>query len=203
MRDPRELLALLTAKIQRFQVAPGGIPFLTPQDMAQALAYIGKYNPNAAIFTRFKYLREYFRAEDIALRMRRKIGVDLVCGDWKVPRKEFILDLCYLALCESVDPHTCPWCLGREKTLVDQEMAEAAQRDIKPGQTVLKEGQLIVCSLCHGTGKRTIKQSDRSRLMGVTESAWSHSWADKYRDIQVHTVDRWEGVIDALRPRLA
>lgn len=203
MRDPRELLALLTAKVQRFQLAPGGIPFLTQPDVAAALAYIGKYNPNAALYARFKYLKEYFRADDLVYRMRLKVMNDLVAGDWKIPRQDFLLDMCYLALAEAIDPHSCPWCLGREAVLIDSEMAEEALRDLRGKQVRLREGQVITCSLCHGSGKRTIKDVDRAKLMAVRPDSWGHHWGDKYKDIQVHTVDRWEDVIGAMRPRLA
>lgn len=203
MRDPRELLGLLTAKIQRFQLAPGGIPFLTQSDVAAALSYIGKYNSNAALYARFKYLKEYDRAEDLVYRMRLKVMQDLIAGDWKIPREGFLLDLCYLALAEAVDPHSCTWCLGRESVLVDKAMAEEALRETRGDQVRIREGQVIVCSQCRGTGKRTIKDADRTRIMAVRPDVWSRQWRDKYKDIQVHTVDKWEDIVGALRPRLA
>lgn len=189
MRDPRELLALLTAKVQRFQVAPGGIPFLTPQDMAQALGMIK--HPSARLYARVKYCQQYDFAEELAINMRYVVLRDLLDGTWKIPREaklgrdvEFILDLCRLAIYEACDPNLCPWCLGRA--------------EVRP-----ETGPVIVCSACRGTGQRTLRGVDRARLLGLPTQRWS-DWSERYRDIQAATVDKYEGLIcGALRNRIA
>ena len=178
MRDPRELLALLTAKIQRFQVAPGGIPAITPEDMAHTLGII--YNDNARLYARLKYCGESTYGEGLALCIRRHIMNKKLDGSWRVPRKEFLLELSYLILAEAVDPNVCSWCKGR-------------------GEVAPETGPVITCGGCQGGGRKAgpMLESDRARLLGLTRQAWNNTWSDRYKEVQAETVDKWEEVVRA------
>lgn len=191
--NPRELLALLTARVQRFHLAPGGIPNITPEDIAHALGMI--HHPEARLYARVKYCGQDMFAEELALSMRRHALMSIAKPEWKVPRelpirgdKEWWLDMCRLALIEAVDPMTCTWCNGRAEVQADSKR--------------------IVCSNCRGTGKKGMNNASRARHMGVSREAWGKDsrkgqWATIYREIQVSTVDKYEDLVTgALRKRL-
>lgn len=182
MRDPRELLALLTAKVQRFQVAPGGIPAITPEDVSHALGMI--HSDEARLYARLKYAGQSEYAEGVALAIRRHVLLRKADKNWRIPRKDWILDMAYMMLAESIDPNVCPWCVGRA--------------EVRP-----EHGPTITCSACKGTGKKTMRDSDRARLMGVAKSRWSEVWGERYKECQIETLDKWEDIFSgALRKRL-
>lgn len=193
--NPRELLSLLTARVQRFHLAPGGIPNLTAEDVAAALGMI--HHPEARLYARIKYCGQVAYAEELALAMRRYALDRIAKPEWEVPReapvgqdKEWWLDMCRMAVAESVDPHTCRTCLGRAETMIDSKR--------------------IVCSDCRGTGRKELTQTDRARTMSITRKGWTQdqkrrgsSWAEIYRELQIATVDKYEDLIGgALRNRL-
>lgn len=177
-----ELLALLTARVQRFHLAPGGIPRITADDMAHALGMIKI--PEAALYARTKFCGEP-SLEELALAIRRYAMVRKADASWRIPRKEFLLDMCRLMVWEAIDPHTCTWCLGRA--------------EVRP-----ESGPVIVCDACRGTGQRRLFDSDRARIVGLAKSSWSDPWAERYREIQIETVDKWESIaLSAVRRRLS
>lgn len=188
MRDPRELLALLTTRVQRFAVAPGGIPAITADDIAHALGMI--QHDTARLYARVKYAGEVRYAEGVAGAIRSQLirsrMIDCDLGKiWRVPRPDFLIDMGYLLLAEAVDPHTCSWCDGRA--------------EVRP-----ETGPVIVCGACKGTGRRPMKDFDRARLMGLAKSSWSETWSQRYRDAQVETVDRWDDMIaGAIKKRMS
>jgi len=182
MRDPRELLSLLTARVQRFQVAPGGIPAITSDDIAHALGMI--QHDTARLYARVKYAGEYKYAEGVALAIRRYILMNKLENHWRIPRPNFLFDMSCLMLAEAVDAHTCPWCDGRA--------------EVRP-----ESGPVIVCDACKGTGRRAIKDTDRARLLDVSRSSWSDTWGPRYKETQTETVDKWDDLIaGALRKRI-
>jgi len=181
--NPRELLALLTCRVQRFHLAPGGIPNITAEDVAAALGMMK--NDEARIYARIKYCGQTEYADELARAMRRYILFRKADDGWRIPRPGFILAMSYLILSEAVDPHTCSWCEGRA--------------EVRP-----EHGPVIVCEACQGSGRRRMKNGDRARLMGVSKSSWSDPWGDRYREIQIETVDKWEDMCgSALGKRLS
>ena len=180
--NPRELLALLTARVQRFHLAPGGIPNLTAEDMAHALGLVK--NENARLYARVKFTGETESADSLACAIRRYIMICKLDNGWRIPRLGFLLDLSRLMVIEAIDPMTCTWCDGTEKDMTET-------------------GSVIVCDACHGTGKRRITDADRARLVGISKSSWSDPWGDRYRDTQIETVEKWEDIaVNALKKRL-
>jgi len=181
--NPKELLALLAPRVQRFHLAPGGIPSLTPEDVAHALGMI--HNDLARVYARVKYAGQYEYSEGLALGLRRHILVKKVDENWRIPRKEFVLDMSFMMLAEAVDPNTCRWCWGRA--------------EVKP-----EDGPVIVCSACDGQGRRKIRDLDRARIMGISKQSWSTNWAERYQEIQDETVHKWEDLFSgAMKKRMA
>lgn len=181
--DTKELLGLLTARVQRFHLAPGGIPKLTAQDVAHALGMI--HNDQARLFGRAKYAGEYQYVEGLALYIRRQMLDRALEENWRIHRKEFCLSMSYLMLSEAIDPMCCSWCNGRA--------------ELKP-----ETGPVIVCDACNGSGRRRVRELDRARLLGVTRQIWNNTWVDRYKDFKEQTVDKWEDLVSgALQKRLS
>jgi len=180
--NSQELLGLLTARVQRFHMAPGGIPRLTCNDVSHALGMI--QNHDVTIYGRVKYCGQHEYAQDCAKAIRRHALIYRGDKRWRNPRENFMLDMAYVIMTEAVDPHTCTWCDGR-------------------GEVRPEHGPVIICDGCQGTGKRHIRGIDRARLLGMLESSWSDTWAERYREIQIATVDKWEDILaGALKKRL-
>lgn len=181
--DTRELLAILTARVQRFHLAPGGIPGLTAQDVAAALGMI--HHPDARLYARVKYCGQMGFSESLALSIRRHMMTRKLDASWRIPEPGFLLKMAYLMLLEAVDPLTCKWCLGRAE--VHPEI-----------------GPVIMCSACAGSGKQAMRDMDRAHLMGLSKSSWSDPWSGRYRDTQIQTIDVWEDLAtSALKKRIA
>lgn len=178
----KELLSLLTPRVQRFHLAPGGIPNLTAEDIAHALGMI--QNDLARVYARVKYADQMEYAEGLVLAIRRHILLRKLDEEWRIPRKEFILDMSYMMLAEAVDPNICLWCCGRA--------------EIKP-----ETGPVIVCGACQGQGRKKIRDRDRAHVMGISKQSWSSNWNDRYIEIQEETVDTWEDLFaGALKKRM-
>jgi len=174
MSDPRELLSLLSCKVQRFDVSPGGIATITPEDVAYILGTIK--NTKATLFARIKYSGEVQYAPELSDLMRTQVlqEVDGI-AKWR-NGPDWILNLCRLALAEAIHPHTCSWCRGVAAVTTD-------------------DGQVITCGGCNGTGKRTMRDSDRAKLMDISKQAWSNHWVDRYGLLRNITVDRYEDIL--------
>jgi hypothetical protein len=174
-RDPRELLALLTSKVQQFAVADGGIPAYTASDVAYILAHVD--DPMARLYARIKFAGEKQHSEELAESMRISLLYLDGIGKWRVPRPDWILEMCRLALWEDIDPHVCGTCQGRGSALI--------------------EHKLVTCQPCGGSGKVSLRDTDRSRMLNISKSSWSEPWRSRYRRIQSHTLDRWWRIIGA------
>lgn len=181
--DTKELLGLLTARVQRFHLAPGGIPKLTAEDVAHALGMI--HNDQARFYARVKYAGQYEYADGLALYIRSRMLPHVASGEWRIHRKEFLLSMSYLMLAEAIDPMCCSWCNGRA--------------ELKP-----EKGPVIVCDACNGSGRRRVRELDRARLLDVTRQVWNNTWVDRYKDFKEQTVDKWEDIVSgALQKRLS
>ncbi|MCR4307171.1 MAG: hypothetical protein NUV80_01265, partial [Candidatus Berkelbacteria bacterium] len=115
-RNPKELLSLLNQKIQHFALAPGGVPYFTPEDIAGLISKVA--NPNIRLYARVKYAQQTGFSEELAHCMRIEASTLSDIGGWRVPRPEWLLDLSRLALFEDIDPQTCPICKGVAQRLV-------------------------------------------------------------------------------------
>jgi len=175
LRDSRELLAMLAVKVQHYNPSSGGIPTITPEDVAHILAKIK--SPRATLYARIKYSGQDEWAKDLASLMRTQVLQEVEdIARWRGKGGDWVLKLCQMALVESIDPNTCSWCNG-------------------VAEVTLEDGQRIECGGCSGTGHRPWRDKDRARLAGITPSAWCNYWSERYRTIQQLTVDRYEDML--------
>ncbi len=179
MSDPRELLGMLAARVQHFSAAPGGTPKLTPEDIAAALGMI--QDPVARLYFRVKWVNQYGFAEELARTFSRRVYTTLQIGTWRVPRPEWIFDMCCLALSESIDPHVCMWCKGRGSAQV--------------------ESRVVICDNCKGYGNKLPTDTDRAKMMGALKSSWSDTWGKRYQEIQI-LIDRVDDKVSAVAKRI-
>lgn len=180
-RDHRELLGLLTTKVQSFDYSGSGFSKLTPQDIAHAIAKIN--HPAARLYLRVKYADQIEFANELSIELLSACQYIEGVGKWRLPRSGFVGDLCILALFEAIHPQTCPWCQGRKEALIGS--------------------RVVVCDGCNGGGRRQLQDKDRAQRLGLSKSSWSDPWADRYREIQ-RIPDHWEDLaVGAFRHRLS
>jgi hypothetical protein len=180
--NPAELLGLLTAKVQRFQVARKGLPTYTSEDVSHALGLIE--SDEARLYARVKYAGQVEYAEGIVLAIRRQFMIRKGEQGWRTPRPMFLWDMSCLVLAEAIDPQVCLTCGGRK-------------------QWQPERGPLVNCPACRGNGFRTMYEKDRAELLDIWEANWSTTWSHRYRDGQINTVDVWEQYFqEGVRTRL-
>lgn len=170
-RNPKELLSLLNQKIQHFALAPGGIPYFTPEDIAGIVSKLA--NPNTRLYARIKYAQQTGFAEELAHCMRIEARTLSGIGGWRVPRPDWLLDLSRLAIYEDVDPQICTICKGASQRLINSK--------------------IVVCSGCNGSQRATLQDTDRARYMGLDYSNWHKKWKNRYHDLKGHTLYIWDG----------
>lgn len=183
-KDPRELFGLLCQRVQQFSMAPGGIPVFTQDDIAHALGKIqvlvgdgnvikNNHLQEAIMLARIKYAGETEYCEEFVLALRRKALLRLNVDDWRVPRPNFVLDMCWLALIEVIDP-ACPACDGIEYRMIDN----------KP----------VVCPECNGGGRLRITDKTRANFLLCSPTTWSQHWSKRYESI-LEIPKGWDEVI--------
>lgn len=181
----REKLGLLNPKTLNFTPL-GGIPELTPDDINYLLARIsepaGKYLRLIHSSTSKEIDKRWVL--DVALALRREVAMFSGLEYWKIPRKEWILDMSAMALSETVSheigANICPKCDGRKDAVINN----------------LK----VVCIGCGGSGVKPATQEDRAEIMGVDLDFWT-TWTQRYRRI-LNIIDNWNseiGLADAIR----
>jgi len=181
--NSRELLSLLTARVQRFHLAPGGVPNLTAEDVAHALGMLRQ--EQVRLYARIKYSGQIEYADKLAGMIRVHVMTKKLKAGWRIPRPDFLLDVGYLMIVESVDPNLCPTCDGRA--------------EVHP-----EVGPVIMCEKCAGTGKRAWQDADRAAAVRLAKSSWSETWSDRYKEAKEETVDKWEAICGpALHKRLS
>ncbi|MDD5189412.1 MAG: hypothetical protein PHE50_00035 [Dehalococcoidales bacterium] len=183
-KDSRELLGKLTAKVQHFALAPGGKPKYTAQDIAHILGIIK--NEAVVLYARVKYCEQHEFSEDLTYLMRRKVFLDLpAIAKKKIPRPDWILNLCQMALIEATHNDVCTVCWGVGEILPDN-----APR--------------IVCGACDGYGDKKWRDNDRARLLEISKQSYSLSWAKLYREITQITISLYEDLLaGALKKRMS
>lgn len=166
-----ELIVLLTASAQEINDIPAGKAQITSANIAGMLA---KISPEAARYARLKWGGESHQSEELALYMRREVALWKGLERWRIPRPNFILDMCKLALNEAVSPNKCPYCKGQKYKKIDSRFPP--------------------CSKCSGSGIRRILADDRAEYMGIERSAWGHTWKGRHRRI-LAMPDGWESEV--------
>jgi len=185
--NPAELLALLTARNNKFERMPTGIPLITQQDIATALGHIR--HRTASLLLRVKYAQQHEFMQDLDRLIWLKI-VDLwMENKWPYPKnkigKEFRRDMGRMALAETIWPHTCLVCFGRGQIVVQKRRLRGRKRR--------RIGQVVECVNCKGKGARRPNDKLRARMMGMPYTTWLHTWASVYRDVQA-MIDQIEAI---------
>lgn len=191
MRDPRELLALLTEKIVSLDRESGGVPEITQDDISHAMGFIR--DPNASLLVGVKYCG---RSGDIhKLDLTLWLEAAGKSNRWEkdegyTRRKEFIRRMCQMALNEYMDQHLCPTCNGTSPVL-RENLKNAFHKDH------------LFCETCRDIGRVYPSDEFRAEVMGINPKLWQRSWSDKYREIQA-ILYNWESLavtdlIEALR----
>lgn len=178
--NPGEIITYLNAKVQHFSMAPGGIPKLTSEDVSHILALVEKEAQKQGIeqfvitqYIRLIHLGQGNLSENVARALRREIRLIKDSEGWRVPRKEFLLDMCLLALSEAHDARICPDCLGRAGGYIDS--------------------RYVICEPCKGTGKRKVTDKDRAQALNIHPDSFYNTWRKRYKLIQVR-IDKWEDI---------
>lgn len=171
-----ELLSRLNARVQHWGVpTDGSFGALCANDFAAALGMI-KVIPPAVWLLRIKYAgqiqwRESFEAQIVAEIERGALGqvakLPTPADRWIFPRKDFLRDMCRLALFEcAIDTNRCQRCKGR-------------------GQFKRRKGGANVnCERCGGTGVGKRRDDWRARVLGIDVQEFMDHWKDRYEAVK-------------------
>lgn len=191
MRDPRELLGLLTEKIASLEGYNGGTPEITQDDMSHAMGFVR--DPNASLLMGVKYCGRSSQIHklDIALWLEA-VGK---FPDWHkdetyIRGSEFIRRMCQMALNEYMDKHLCPTCNGTSP-VTKESLKNAFHNDH------------VFCETCRDIGRVYPTDNFLAQVMGIDIRIWSRSWAERYREVQ-RILFAWESaavddLVEALR----
>jgi hypothetical protein len=166
-----ELLSLATARPPNWENAPGGVPVLTQQDVAQALAYI--HHDGAALLLRVKFADQQTYIPQLDDELHIAITNLWKHKKWEKGKNGFLRDMGRMALIEHIGTRICLRCGGW-------------CHDIE-------HGKVIKCRSCRGTGRKKPSESGRAHQMAVSRDIWRHKWSDKYHYIQA-ILDEWESL---------
>lgn len=192
MRDPRELLSLLTEKIINLEsVTYGGIPEITEEDMSHAMGFIRDKKAALLIGVRYCGRTEDIRELDYALWLT---ALDLF-PKWRrensyIRGAELIRRMCQMAINEYMDEHRCPACQGTSPKL-KENLKQAFH------------GDHTFCETCKDSGRVFPTEAFRAEVMKMDARLWENVWAEKFRRIQL-ILHSWESsavsdLYDALR----
>lgn len=179
--NAKELLALLTAKVQSYVISSGGIPEVSQQDVSHAMGYIK--DRNAALLIGVKLCG---RSDDIwELDIALWETILFQFPEWRkegkyTPGKEFIRHMCQTALNEHMDNHLCPTCKGTSARL-KEDLKHAFHSDF------------LFCSTCMDSGRVHPSEETRADIIGVDRKIWRKVWSSKYRRIQA-VLNAWETI---------
>lgn len=149
MTNKAELLALLTPHGSP-AVGRGGIPKLTPQDVAGAMSRLSQIEAEL-LYVKYCGMpihglwSEWFQV--------------IMAQDWEAERGQRNM-LSKLSLADFISPRVCNTCSGA-------------------GSGVF-ESKLIECRVCDGTGRRAPSERQLSQHMGITRHEWRSRWASRW-----------------------
>jgi hypothetical protein len=175
-----EIYTLLNPKVANYN-GTGGIPAITPQDIAACLGRIQVTGPALLVRTMagdlssLKPLQQAFRQHVAHMAMLKH---------WKAGPKynDYFEGLCESVLHFYIIPSKCGRCEGR-------------------GHVTLITKQVIECPVCAGVGNKEVSERSKARVASIPSSTWDDVWGDRYehaRDILV----AWEGQADHATKRV-
>lgn len=175
-----EIYTLLNPKVANYN-GTGGVPSLTPEDVAACLGRIEIAGPALLVramsgdATCYKPLLQIFRQSVAHMAMLKH---------WKTGPKyvDYFEGLVECVLHFYILPDTCRRCHGA-------------------GDVKLRTQQVTPCPVCNGAGHKDVRETDKARAANIPMSTWSDTWADRYtmaRDI----LTAWEAIADHATKRL-
>lgn len=182
--DRRYALLLLDAPSQSFKVGFGGMPDITPEDVAFALA--GQEAGNGLdrkiwLFGRFVFLRDGRALRELVWRalLDASNNPEIRKMHARLPeeeKKRALSKMIVAALIEHRDSSLCKVCNGQ-------------------GQKVFQH-KCIVCDACEGRG--TQRWSDRKRAEKIRKDhrAYSRYWRDMYEEVW-RMFNGWDSALNA------
>lgn len=187
-----EALKITTARSHHPSDDPGSDNPLTSEDIGHILGTI--QNPNAADFGRYYLLEENI---DLSERLYKQIQAFPKVKNWYEPRDDFILDLCRLALREVLSEvkSRCWTCKGSKGMRLTKAHVQAMNQDPRRVQK-FREGQLIDCLKCAGTGRRGVSDHDRADFLGIPMQSFKDPWKPRY-GVVMGKVNDWHTVLTA------
>lgn len=156
-----QILTRLNPGTINFEGSRGGIPELTTSDIAACLAGANITGMNILLKRvagfEIAIQRIYDTVRDSALRVAWRNG-------WKLTDKglEKLVILLYLAICEKVATNVCPSCRGTKYSI------------LRPSEH---------CRTCRGTGKWKIDDYIKAKAIGISKSAYSQTWRERFDDL--------------------
>ena len=201
MTHPAYLLARLNAKNVRFDVGSGGIPDLTPQDIAAALAFVPRGMGR-------ELLCRVWWPDGAELTMRDLSGrIESAQRDEWAARESSMLDAMLAVASHTggatlrraqgkyADAHAKRWpkwvtdpeigtmSPGYERTRI-AVLAELSSPGLCPtcaGRGELMAGNILtICDKCKGSGKRAVSDQWRAEALRITGSGYNRTWRPVY-----------------------
>lgn len=175
-----EIYTLLNAKAVNYN-GTGGIPDITPEDVAACLGRIPITGPALLVRT---MSGDYSCLAGLTQAFRQHVAHLAMIKRWKTgPSFPGHFDgLCESALHYFIIPNTCGRCRGR-------------------GSVALRTLQIVPCPVCTGVGHREPRESDKARTAGIPWATWDDTWADRYVMARSILSD-WEDQADRATRRL-
>lgn len=175
-----EIYSILNPKVANYN-GTGGIPAVTPEDVAACLGRIPIQGPSLLIrcmvgdSSSLPPLRQIFGQHLAQMSNLKKWKTGPTFWHHMDGLRDSVLHFYVL-------PDRCGRCQGH-------------------GSVTLSTKQVISCPLCEGIGRKEPKETDKARAADIPWASWSDIWADRYVD--AHSVlSDWEGQADRATKRI-
>jgi hypothetical protein len=156
MADPREMLAMLTPHGVRIGHIPGGVPTLTPQDIAAAIGLELTEEEGAYMLSRYSKDMQQYR--DARVFWFERVMAEAKRNGWKSADPLRFKGLSDATLAEWMDDGNCKGCDG-----VGTQMTET--------------GRVENCPVCDGTRRRWPSERQTARAIGgISVQAYRETW---------------------------
>ncbi len=175
-----EIYSLLNPKVANYN-GTGGIPNITPEDVAACLGQILTEGPGLLVRT---LAGDISSLKPLRQALRQNMAHMAMLKHWKTGPLywDYFDGLCASALHFYVVSNTCGRCRGR---------GEVKQRDTK----------IVKCPTCDGAGRREADEKDKARAAGIPISLWLDTWADRYT-MAWDLLTAWESEADGAAKRV-
>lgn len=169
MSDARELLAMMTVHGIEIGRPFGGIPRLTPLDIAGAMGM--GLDPAGASLLLAKYCHDGQQYAELRVYWFERVMERKQAQAWKSDRPGLFKGLADVTLEEHVGHNLCRWCRGTGSVMARQ----------KP----------VDCAPCGATGRKYYRPHKLAGGIGIKPQSYSAAWADRVAWCRVE-LNRWE-----------